>query len=1642
MLKTLGRLARMYAVFAVPLLVLALAAGYVITSVLQPVHHAGHLVSITEQHDATARVTAALRNERAFTVVAAQADSDAARSDAVTKLGDARQRTQATFTTALNAAANGSAPVEVAQAAAVVRGTQNDVTELRQRIDAGDLTLDEARSGYDAAITGLIGVPVLFAHAAESSTIARAYYGMAQAELLTEALWMQGLAGLDAISEGTVTAAARDRIGAGAVAYADATARLQALNTTSGTPLQVPSLSADFTDAQAALLATPTDEPLPYTFSDYYELVQREAAAHEAASASHLMVATEATTAFAESANQTVLIAGIATTLALLCSSIAMWWFARRLTRGISGMTAAMVAVRDKLPHLADSLMDDQAEDIELPRIALSGNDQVARLAGALNDVTTEITGSMSEQATLRKSVQAMFVNIARRDQVLLGRQIALLDQLEQGEQDPETQTSLYRLSHLATRMRRNAESLLVLAGIETGRRPRQPMVIQDVLQVAASEIEDHSRVDYQATDCDLKMLGHHALSAAHLVAELLENACRYSNPGTRVYVSAWQTEEAVRVQVRDDGIGMNEADVEAANAKIAAPVTSDYLRADKLGLYVVGQLARKLSAHVVIESEQDAGSTARVDLPLELFATPGDPAAAETAPTAVAVQAPTVPAGAAPVIAAVSADASRLLSAVADQVGSTYQPPSGAPELGALDASALSAPDTGFHPALGNTGNGLPSPRKRKTAIGAADSAPANGSAPGGDTQSSGSDGAPGGASGLVGDTHAPTGASHVGQISSRPGNFAFSPDATAAPSDAGPPAQTLPVVTPTASHPATPTVPGGLVGGPGAPSTGVPGATSQAGSTPAGAAPPDAPASADTPGSGHPSKYGPTSSHLDPAGAPSDGHSIFAAHLSGADTPDGLTPAPKSAADAADGGTDAVDSVFGDDWGGTELRHPESESGDDSGFSDSMRTLQEMPADELHPGARAHRDRISARTILPSTAPEKNSPGRRHAPQRSRSADQATDRRKTYRGSQNADLDPRGDHPQDASDAQSAAPSADGAGKKRSWFRLPWRQETPADADQLAHPEADGHPEPEPVANDDSEAPQPAAPAAPATAWAAAQTGGSHSTGNSTLGEYVSAPDAAGTPNVAAGHVVPGHAGASSQASANRHAPSSALGADPAPGHTLGQSAVPGLAPDHASGEGSGHGPGLGQQPLSAPTPGVGHVASPAPSAGADQTPVPGHASAHASGQPTSAEQPTPATHATSDAGQPPVLGGPTPGASQPGADLPGRAPARSQLGDPAEGRPSAADGRAGTPTAGYSGDAPTPGRPFRDAPNVDDQPADASPFSLPLATATGGFEWSGLDTDSAVSGGWTPHFPPSDASPNGGQQLPGRSGPDADPPLVPGLGAAPLIPQQATSPDVADALPQRGAAAPVTGRHTAPASQGAAPAPQDAAFQDLVAGTADPQGDAQPGGGTQGVGAQHPASHDSGQHVAVPQHGASAQGVPAHGGVAHHVAAHDDTVHQMDQPSLAPPAATPDSPRREAWTDHTQSAADALVGPHAPQTAGPRRPEPPSPMEALAQERKTSGRGVSTGIGDSLRQRSELASQAMAELSMLSSYSPEDDAGRRPLARRQRGATAPPPVAGPPRKPSQPRDAGKVRSTLSGFTAGAARGRKPKS
>ena len=249
-----------------------------------------------------------------------------------------------------------------------------------------------------------------------------------------------------------------------------------------------------------------------------------------------------------------------------------------------------------------------------VPAIDVGAANELRELASALGSMQASAVQLAFDQHRAERESADVLVNLGRRNQNLLKRTLGYISELEADETDPEVLSRLFRLDHATTRIRRNAESMLVLAGAEQTRTWSQPVPIAEAARAALSEIEDYQRVDLHHLD-EAAVTGVAVADLVHLIAELAENATHFSPPGSRVTVVGQHVADGYRIQVSDRGVGMSASELDGANARIARAAEG---RSDSplLGLYVVGRLAARRGITVALEPSAGSGITASVTLP------------------------------------------------------------------------------------------------------------------------------------------------------------------------------------------------------------------------------------------------------------------------------------------------------------------------------------------------------------------------------------------------------------------------------------------------------------------------------------------------------------------------------------------------------------------------------------------------------------------------------------------------------------------------------------------------------------------------------------------------------------------------------------------------------------------------------------------------------------------------------------------------------------------------------------------------------------------------------------------------------------------------------------------------------------------
>ncbi|NEA64569.1 nitrate- and nitrite sensing domain-containing protein [Streptomyces sp. SID12488] len=339
------------------------------------------------------------------------------------------------------------------------------------------------------------------------------------------------------------------------------------------------------------------------------------------------------------------------TLMAALVAALAAF-ASRSLTRPLGALAeAAHDVARHRLPATVARIQQSPQDEVEFPEAqaqALGGTDEIAEVAESLRQVEHTALQLAAQQAGLRRNTTESLANLGRRNQNLVRRQLGLITRLERQELDPDALAELFELDHLATRMRRNAESLLVLAGQNPPRPTAAPAGGLEVVQSAVAEVEQYRRVLIAAVE-PVRVRGHAVADVAHLLAELIENGLTFSPPNEPVEVHGWyDTEDGTySFAVVDHGVGMSAAEKERASARFSGSDEDAFLAAPTrfLGHLVVGRLAHRLGegAKVHLFDTPGGGLSALLVLPDRLLApaTQPFPAAPLTPPPTTA---PTTP--------------------------------------------------------------------------------------------------------------------------------------------------------------------------------------------------------------------------------------------------------------------------------------------------------------------------------------------------------------------------------------------------------------------------------------------------------------------------------------------------------------------------------------------------------------------------------------------------------------------------------------------------------------------------------------------------------------------------------------------------------------------------------------------------------------------------------------------------------------------------------------------------------------------------------------------------------------------------------------------------------------------------------------
>ncbi len=315
--------------------------------------------------------------------------------------------------------------------------------------------------------------------------------------------------------------------------------------------------------------------------------------------------------------------------LVLLAGAVVVLLIVRQVIGSLRTLReSALDIASTTLPRTVARMRQGAVPEPEVAPVPIATREDVGQVARAFDAVHSQAVRLAAEQAVLQANVNAMYVNLSRRSQTLVERQLRLIEALEREEQDPDQLDSLFQLDHLATRMRRNCENLLVLAGAESSGSVAG-VGVRDVVQAAVSETDQYQRIDVRALP-DVAFVGRVSKDLWHLLAELLDNATNFSPPDTPVAVSgAPGAGGALILRIEDRGIGMPTDELAAVNHRLGRSEDATSETARRMGLFVVGQLARRHGIGVILQANAQrsgagthpqAGLTALVVVPAQLM--------------------------------------------------------------------------------------------------------------------------------------------------------------------------------------------------------------------------------------------------------------------------------------------------------------------------------------------------------------------------------------------------------------------------------------------------------------------------------------------------------------------------------------------------------------------------------------------------------------------------------------------------------------------------------------------------------------------------------------------------------------------------------------------------------------------------------------------------------------------------------------------------------------------------------------------------------------------------------------------------------------------------------------------------------------
>ena len=517
-----------------------------------------------------------------------------------------------------------------------IDGRLGDLPAIRSQVTNAKIQLSSASGNYSALLTDLISVRDSAAQLAGDTTLGDQMRAAAALARYKEFISEERIVGINVLSQGRYTSNLRTQYIETQTGQAQAAQAFKAVATRSDAEQfdqTVAGSDLRKVENYGGYLRSKTNEDISdrefnaVTWDDALraksDLVRKVEVSVDAE------VVDRATSLRDQEYEQLLVEAGVLLGVLLLAILFA-WAVARSMARSLRELRHGALSVAQYgLPHavsrLRDPALSSQLSPVQVANqiaepLPVRSKDEFGQVTEAFNAVHLEAVRTAAEQAALRASVATMFVNLARRSQILVDRLIGHLDRLERGEEDPDRLAELFQLDHLATRMRRNDENLLVLAGADSTRVQREPAALIDVLRAAQSEVEHYTRIEFGVIDRDIEVASSAVNDLVHLVAELFDNATAFSPPDSHVMVEARRVGDRAVLYVEDRGIGITPDQMHDLNERLATPPLVDVAVSRMMGLVVVARLAARHGVKVELRPASERGTVADVTLPTSVL--------------------------------------------------------------------------------------------------------------------------------------------------------------------------------------------------------------------------------------------------------------------------------------------------------------------------------------------------------------------------------------------------------------------------------------------------------------------------------------------------------------------------------------------------------------------------------------------------------------------------------------------------------------------------------------------------------------------------------------------------------------------------------------------------------------------------------------------------------------------------------------------------------------------------------------------------------------------------------------------------------------------------------------------------------------